>query len=227
MAGHAPQQQDDTMGGTEEQMGIQSPGAYNADYHHSPRRPSVPSDSYQPANGSFSPGMDSDPNTRYPSNNSQYQQPQPYSRPSSGLSGGYGHTAYQDQNQRSSHTDQRAQNNSVVIKVGMVGDAQIGKTSLMVKYVEGQWDEDYIQTLGENINSTNPHNQTLIRDIRRQLHGEDDFNPQHRDHLLNLGFRRPTRICQHAASRLQRRRRNPLHVRSHAKKHAQFHQRVV
>jgi GTP-binding protein of the ras superfamily involved in termination of M-phase len=35
-----------------------------------------------------------------------------------------------------------------VIKVGMVGDAQIGKTSLMVKYVEGSWDEDYIQTLG-------------------------------------------------------------------------------
>ncbi|SPO06870.1 related to septum initiation protein sid3 [Cephalotrichum gorgonifer] len=38
----------------------------------------------------------------------------------------------------------------VVIKVGMVGDAQIGKTSLMVKYVEGSWDEDYIQTLGVN-----------------------------------------------------------------------------
>ena len=35
-----------------------------------------------------------------------------------------------------------------MIKVGMVGDAQIGKTSLMVKYVEGSWDEDYIQTLG-------------------------------------------------------------------------------
>ena len=45
---------------------------------------------------------------------------------------------------------QQAQKNaSVVIKVGMVGDAQIGKTSLMVKYVEGSWDEDYIQTLGE------------------------------------------------------------------------------
>jgi GTP-binding protein of the ras superfamily involved in termination of M-phase len=37
---------------------------------------------------------------------------------------------------------------SVVIKVGMVGDSQIGKTSLMVKYVEGSFDEDYIQTLG-------------------------------------------------------------------------------
>jgi len=41
-------------------------------------------------------------------------------------------------------------NNSVVVKVGMVGDSQIGKTSLMVKYVEGSFDEDYIQTLGVN-----------------------------------------------------------------------------
>jgi len=37
---------------------------------------------------------------------------------------------------------------SVVVKVGMVGDSQIGKTSLMVKYVEGSFEEDYIQTLG-------------------------------------------------------------------------------
>jgi hypothetical protein len=42
---------------------------------------------------------------------------------------------------------------SVVIKVGMVGDSQIGKTSLMVKYVEGSFDEDYIQTLGTFRNS--------------------------------------------------------------------------
>ncbi|KAG8757398.1 septum-promoting GTP-binding protein 1 [Serendipita sp. 396] len=40
--------------------------------------------------------------------------------------------------------------NQVVVKVGMVGDSQIGKTSLMVKYVEGSFDEDYIQTLGVN-----------------------------------------------------------------------------
>jgi GTP-binding protein of the ras superfamily involved in termination of M-phase len=33
----------------------------------------------------------------------------------------------------------------------MVGDSQIGKTSLMVKYVEGSFDEDYIQTLGEDL----------------------------------------------------------------------------
>jgi len=42
------------------------------------------------------------------------------------------------------------ENSSVVLKVGMVGDSQIGKTSLMVKYVEGTFDEDYIQTLGVN-----------------------------------------------------------------------------
>ncbi|KKF93843.1 Septum-promoting GTP-binding protein 1 [Ceratocystis platani] len=45
---------------------------------------------------------------------------------------------------------EQARRDHVVIKVGMVGDAQIGKTSLMVKYVEGSWDEDYIQTLGVN-----------------------------------------------------------------------------
>ncbi|PWN95647.1 putative ras-GTPase [Tilletiopsis washingtonensis] len=39
---------------------------------------------------------------------------------------------------------------SVIIKVGMVGDSQIGKTSLMVRYVEGSFNEDYIQTLGVN-----------------------------------------------------------------------------
>lgn len=80
---------------------------------------------------------------------------QPHSRPNSQL--GYrahsenGGARYQDQNQRNAQGQQEAatKNTSVVIKVGMVGDAQIGKTSLMVKYVEGSWDEDYIQTLGE------------------------------------------------------------------------------
>lgn len=33
----------------------------------------------------------------------------------------------------------------------MVGDSQIGKTSLMVKYVEGSFDEDYVQTLGKQL----------------------------------------------------------------------------
>lgn len=34
-------------------------------------------------------------------------------------------------------------------QVGMVGDAQVGKTTLMVKYVENKFDEEYIMTLGE------------------------------------------------------------------------------
>ncbi|PYH85139.1 GTP binding protein [Aspergillus uvarum CBS 121591] len=72
------------------------------------------------------------------------------SRPSSG------HSNHPDRlisqpSQDVSHKQTSSQaKNSVVIKVGMVGDAQIGKTSLMVKYVEGSWDEDYIQTLGVN-----------------------------------------------------------------------------
>jgi len=44
----------------------------------------------------------------------------------------------------------RKKKKSHMIKVAMVGDPQIGKTSLMVKYVEGKFNEDYIQTLGVN-----------------------------------------------------------------------------
>lgn len=51
-----------------------------------------------------------------------------------------------------------AKKNSVVVKVGMVGDSQIGKTSLMVKYVEGTFDEDYIQTLGMGYYQHYKHN---------------------------------------------------------------------
>lgn len=78
--------------------------------------------------------------------------PVPNSRPGSGLSSGperapgVSQLQQQDASQRQAS---QANKNSVVIKVGMVGDAQIGKTSLMVKYVEGSWDEDYIQTLGK------------------------------------------------------------------------------
>ncbi|KAI0435758.1 P-loop containing nucleoside triphosphate hydrolase protein [Xylaria telfairii] len=94
-----------------------------------------------------------DPNARYetPPSTSHAQS---ISRPPSGLSGGGGdrHTAYSDRgsNGAGNGADQASARNQVVIKVGMVGDAQIGKTSLMVKYVEGSWDEDYIQTLGVN-----------------------------------------------------------------------------
>ncbi|MES1908262.1 MAG: septum-promoting GTP-binding protein 1 [Cercozoa sp. M6MM] len=38
--------------------------------------------------------------------------------------------------------------NDVTVKVGLIGESQTGKTSLMVKYIEGKFDEDYIVTLG-------------------------------------------------------------------------------
>ncbi|EKG16890.1 Ras GTPase [Macrophomina phaseolina MS6] len=97
----------------------------------------------------FSTPSDQDTPPRYQNNGSR-----PMSRPGSGMA--YTHSdsgsrTYQEQNQRGSQAPPgEKQNTSVVIKVGMVGDAQIGKTSLMVKYVEGSWDEDYIQTLGVN-----------------------------------------------------------------------------
>lgn len=43
----------------------------------------------------------------------------------------------------------QGQQKRVTVKVGMVGDAGTGKTSLMVKYVADKFDEDYLQTLGE------------------------------------------------------------------------------
>ena len=91
---------------------------------------------------SYNSPMEVDSGQRYNSPSFQ-QQPQPNSRPGSGM--GAPQQQYQDARQA-----QPASKSSVVIKVGMVGDAQIGKTSLMVKYVEGSWDEDYIQTLGEH-----------------------------------------------------------------------------
>ncbi|EAW06707.1 Spg1/Tem1 GTP-binding protein [Aspergillus clavatus NRRL 1] len=73
-------------------------------------------------------------------------------RPDSGLSSGpeQRHGISQVSQEVGQKQPSQPTKNSVVIKVGMVGDAQIGKTSLMVKYVEGSWDEDYIQTLGVN-----------------------------------------------------------------------------
>ncbi|RDW88800.1 p-loop containing nucleoside triphosphate hydrolase-15 [Coleophoma cylindrospora] len=96
-----------------------------------------------------SPNPEADPNARYPTPPTAFAPS--ISRPNSGLSGNGAYPPYQEQNARSAQGSETGRNkNSVVIKVGMVGDAQIGKTSLMVKYVEGSWDEDYIQTLGVN-----------------------------------------------------------------------------
>ncbi|TAQ89585.1 hypothetical protein B7494_g2088 [Chlorociboria aeruginascens] len=145
--------QDETMGGIEESH---TP-THSRGFSHTERRhgqsqsadfpPPPPQPSF-----SGSPIPDVDPNARYPTPTNFAPS---ISRPNSGLSGSaYGNvqSTYQEQNSRSATSggDQSRNKNSVVIKVGMVGDAQIGKTSLMVKYVEGSWDEDYIQTLGVN-----------------------------------------------------------------------------
>lgn len=88
--------------------------------------------------------QEEDPNSRY---TPPVQAAPSISRPASGLSNPapQNHSDY-----RQGASEPSNGRNHVVIKVGMVGDAQIGKTSLMVKYVEGSWDEDYIQTLGVN-----------------------------------------------------------------------------
>lgn len=95
--------------------------------------------------------VDSDPTVQYASPPLAHPS---ISRPPSGLSGqnptyGAEHASRPGSNGAAEAAAQSGRNH-VVIKVGMVGDAQIGKTSLMVKYVEGSWDEDYIQTLGVN-----------------------------------------------------------------------------
>ncbi|KFX99057.1 hypothetical protein O988_04056 [Pseudogymnoascus sp. VKM F-3808] len=165
-----PEQQDDSMGGVEQshtptpqsghevrhQQSQSDPSGHEFRHQQSQSDPSAFQSSYQPQQQPYEQQMNVDPGE------SRFPVPQAPAnnipRPTSGLSGGgdrYGNvgTSYQEQNSRGSSTaatDTGRNKNSVVIKVGMVGDAQIGKTSLMVKYVEGSWDEDYIQTLGVN-----------------------------------------------------------------------------
>merc|ERR1719244_1302958 len=40
---------------------------------------------------------------------------------------------------------------TIIVKVAIVGDSQIGKTTLMVKYIEDKFDEEFIETLGLNV----------------------------------------------------------------------------
>lgn len=189
-------------------------GGHGGDGYHS--RFNTPSDA------------DTPPRHQYHNPAKDTQMAQSHSRPSSQL-GRYSSSEsnsrpYPDQNQRAAQQDP-AKNPSVVIKVGMVGDAQIGKTSLMVKYVEGSWDEDYIQTLGES--PLHRVRRPTADCPRRQLHGEDHLHQEHRDHLLHLGSWRPTRVRQHASPCLQRRRGHPLHVRPHPQEHPELDQGMV
>ncbi|KAI1772902.1 small GTPase [Hypoxylon cercidicola] len=134
---------DDTFGGIEESMNL-SGEPITQEVHH---RQSQSLD--QGLANSTHPD-EIDPNAQYEAH--QYEAPpQSMPRPASSMSNG-ADRHYNDQASRESNGNGADRNtrNHVVIKVGMVGDAQIGKTSLMVKYVEGSWDEDYIQTLGVN-----------------------------------------------------------------------------
>lgn len=129
---------DETMGGVEPvQTNAMAPsGAYSQEDDMRRPQTSKSADFPMSSGGAF--------DERYPSPNLGHQQlPTQTSRPPSSMSQTTAGQSYQDR-----QSEQGKTTNSVVIKVGMVGDAQIGKTSLMVKYVEGNYDEDYIQTLG-------------------------------------------------------------------------------
>ncbi|KAM0328781.1 hypothetical protein ACHAQA_005195 [Verticillium albo-atrum] len=114
---------------------------YHQRYTNTPPIPLAPASISRPASGLSGAGAASNSST---SNNAPQQQQQQF--------GGSEHSSRGGGQGAEAAASNAAANgrNHVVIKVGMVGDAQIGKTSLMVKYVEGSWDEDYIQTLGVN-----------------------------------------------------------------------------
>jgi len=138
------QMRDQQMGGIENQQPQMQSRSY---LQQEEQRPQTSKSADFPSHsGTFSPPL----GHQHPSPNMAYeQQPMQNSRPPSQQSNVNGHSGYQQDSRSSSQgLDNAKPNNNVVIKVGMVGDAQIGKTSLMVKYVEGNYDEDYIQTLG-------------------------------------------------------------------------------
>jgi len=61
--------------------------------------------------------------------------------------------------------------------VGLLGDPQIGKTTLMVKYIEDRYDEDYIETLGVNFMEKTIHLKNVDVDISIwDLGGQKDFS---------------------------------------------------
>merc|ERR1712113_1366943 len=47
--------------------------------------------------------------------------------------------------------EDKPEKQSIIVKVAIVGDSQIGKTTLMVKYIEDKFDEEFIETLGLNV----------------------------------------------------------------------------
>lgn len=125
---------DDTFGGIEESPYVATTNGFHQQSqsldHGFPNSPAPEDD----ASARYTPPVQSNPSSSRPASSTSNPTQQPYN----------------DYRQQGSSGESSNGRNHVVIKVGMVGDAQIGKTSLMVKYVEGSWDEDYIQTLGVN-----------------------------------------------------------------------------
>lgn len=140
---------DDTLGGLDGSPQVAAPPSLHHIHHHNnglhEHEPQSPGTLHQhdddPAATRYTPPVPGTSGSSAPSGAA--------SRPGSEMSS---HQAHGEYSSRQGSGEPTAANgrNHVVIKVGMVGDAQIGKTSLMVKYVEGSWDEDYIQTLGVN-----------------------------------------------------------------------------
>lgn len=131
---------EDTLGGIEEspQVASSSNGQY---YGHQPQTVEAAAPN--------SPRYDDHASRHTPPFSSAHSTSRPGSQMSKPSSSNPSHPTHGSDHGQGS-ADPPNGRNHVVIKVGMVGDAQIGKTSLMVKYVEGSWDEDYIQTLGVN-----------------------------------------------------------------------------
>ena len=54
-------------------------------------------------------------------------------------------------NEKQVHKEISNTKSSVSVKIGLIGDASVGKTTLMVKQIENKFDELYIETLGVNM----------------------------------------------------------------------------
>lgn len=94
---------------------------------------------------------------------------------------GAGHEA----SSSSSSPSTSAGKNNVIVKVGLIGDAQCGKTSLMVRYVEGSFNEVSRRLHLSDLRATHTTLAGTIIDVglypdaRSQLYGKDNFDSQH------------------------------------------------
>ena len=72
---------------------------------------------------------------------------------------------------------ERDREREFVFKVVILGDAAVGKTSLINQFVEGSFNEDYKPTLGANIVRKDVNlNNTKVRLIMWDLAGQEKYN---------------------------------------------------